>query len=319
MKKAIEEGTELPDITIGIRGGDDVVKFGNDVAIVDADCYIIDGLQRWTATCLAAQDHPDLRVVLGIKGYTNSDVTFERLMFRKMNTNHTAMAASVILRNEKEDSRVAATLYGVSVNEPSFALHRHVAWEQEADKTLGAHYIRGAGLLRILATLHAHLMTGVKTAGTSQTLSLLAVCDRRIDGVGLPIARKNLIEFFDVIDEVWGIRDTPIKFGIIYMLEPWLIQVSRILSNHREFWRGSELFVTKDWIRDLGKVNPNDPDLIQLTRGNHVQHEILYATMLNLINKGKSTGRLVNRYDLEKAEAAADQSRYYGGRSAAYP
>jgi hypothetical protein len=139
----------------------------------------------------------------------------------------------------------------------------------------------------------------------------LATCDRHIDAIGLQQARDNMITFFDAIDEIWGIRETLVKYGAIYLSDQWLMIIARLFSDHREFWRDRALFIGKDWIRDMKRINPGDLELIGLARGTTKQHLTLYLHFLDTINSGKSN-RLVDRYTLEKAETAAERYRYYG-------
>ena len=311
LKKASFVGAEFPDIIIGVRGSDFQIDNGGGATIL-SDAYIVDGLQRWTATCLALEEAPSCPAHLGAKAFIPTDSAFERELFRKMNTGHTAMGASVMLRNEKEESRVAATLVGLSENEKKFALYRRIAWKQEADKTVDGDLVRGIVLLRVLGVLHHHLWHTAPIH--SQVLALLAMIDRNIDVVGLQQARENLITFFDTIDEAWGIRDTIVRFGTTWLHDVWLRICARLFSDHREFWRSddTEFFVPKALLRDLKRVHPNDPELVALLRGGKMQRELLYQTILNTLNFGKSHNRLVNRYDLQRAEEQASRHAYTG-------
>jgi hypothetical protein len=312
LQKAAAQGAEFPDITIGVRGHDVHLEGNTASAAIYNDCYIVDGLQRWTATVFALEQNPQCLAHLGAKAFLDTDVAFERELFRKMNTGHTGMAASVILRNEKEVSRVAATLVGLAENEKKFVLYRRVAWAQEVQKATDGDLIRGIVLLRSLAVLHHHLMRSAPIHG--QVLALLGMVDRNVDAVGLHQARENLIVFFDAVDEAWGIKDTALRYGCIYLQDVWLRIFARLLSDHREFWRSddTELFIPKALMRDIKKIRPTDPELVALARGGKVQHELLYRFFIDTINHGKSSNRLVNRWDLEKAEAQASRFGYTG-------
>src|SRR5262245_15444667 len=102
MIKAASAGTEFQDITIGMRG--DRVSIERGAATLLDKCYIIDGYQRWTAVGLALDYDPNCFAHLGAKVIFPTDIAYELALFREMNTGHTSMAASVILRNEKEHS-----------------------------------------------------------------------------------------------------------------------------------------------------------------------------------------------------------------------
>lgn len=319
LVKSLEAGAMFPDLTLGMRGKNYQATNSGEVSLSDP-VYVIDGMQRWSAALYVLENMPDIPVQLGARVFAPTDVEFERNLFREMNQNHTAMGASVLLRNEKETSRVAATLYGLSINEPDFALCHRVAWNQQAATGPGGDLVRGIVLLKVLASLQMHLMRGAKGASLSRVLDLLSLCDNRIDAVGLNQSRKNLVRFFDVIDEVWGIRSVPIKFGAPQLKEAWLVIIARIFSDHREFWRDEiELFVSKDHIRDLRKIDPNDPALLAFASagGAAAQRQQLYFNMLAYLNKGKrGDNRLVNRYDIEKMEAEAEKYSYTHGHHA---
>jgi hypothetical protein len=310
LVRGVKERSEFPDIILAMRSGN-ISDLTNSAVLELRDrVYIVDGLQRVTAFTIAMEDDPSLAVHIGAKVFLDSDINFELDLFSKMNTNHTSMASSVILRNEKEHSRVAATLYGLS-GDSAFMLADRVAWNQEADKSEGGELVRGVMLLRLLAAIHSHLLGAPSLF--HRVLTLLEACDRRIDAVGLHQARLNLMAFFEMIDEVWGLRKAPVKYGSIYITDAWTQIIARILSNHRDFWHGPQLAISKDAIRDFKRINPSDPDLIALARGNRLQHELLYQTFLNIMNKGKSTNRYVDRFTLDKAEAAAERQQYSTG------
>ncbi len=127
-----------------------------------------------------------------------------------------------------------------------------------------------------------------------------------------------MITFFDVIDQIWDIRGVPLRYGTIFLKDPWLCIVARILSDHREFWNNdTELIVHKPWITAFKRIPSGDPDYINMARGNKKHREMLHAIFLGLLNQGKTTNRLVDRYTLEKAER---QSRFnYGEGDPAHP
>ena len=312
LMRGVREGSEFPDITVGMRGHD-FAEIGNSTALELFDpCYVIDGMQRVSAFIMVMEDSPEIPIRLGVKAFLDSDVDFENRLFTKMNTGHTSVSACVILRNEKEHSRLAGTLYGLTVTDRDFALHNRICWQQVVDGSVGGHLMRGNVLLKILATLHAHIMRGPGIL--NKVLDLLTSCERKIDLVGLHQSRLNLIAFFDAIDEAWGIRQAPIKFGTVYLQDGWTQVVAKIFNNHREFWHGKELFISRDAVRDLRKINPNDAELVGLARGNRTQHLMLYQLMLNIMNKGQTAAnRYVDRDTLSKAEATRESERYGDG------
>lgn len=307
LMEGIKKGAEnIPDITIGMRGtGYDITN--TDVMLNDR-VFIIDGLQRWTA-CIMLLDK-GIMPLLGAKVFLPTDINFELMMFRELNSKRTSMAASVLLRNEKEFSRVAGTLWGIS-RDPAFALANRIAWDQQVERKLGGQLLRGITMLDIVAFLHGHIqsISGFNRGGALKRLYGL---EKHIDNVGLQQARTNLIKFFDVVDEVWGIRDAQIKYSETFMTPGWLTTLARVFSDHREFWRENELSVGVSYIRDLKRIRWTDPKLEALARGTSTGLDMLKTSFVEIINKGKSSGRLVDRYTLDRAELAAERKQYYG-------
>ena len=66
----------------------------------------------------------------------------------------------------------------------------------------------------------------------SKVLELLSAMDTQIDLIGLQQARENLIHFFDVIDEVWGLRNATKKTGLIYLKQGWLTTLAHLFSDY---------------------------------------------------------------------------------------
>ena len=314
LMEGIEQSSEnIPDLTIGMRGTQHDIT--NSEVILHDPTYIIDGLQRWTACVMLMEK--GILPYLGCKAFLASDIDFELRMFRDLNSKRTSMSASVLLRNEKEYSRVAATLWGLA-RDPKFALCDRVAWDQAVDKSLNGQLLRGVTMLDVLFTLHSHIPKIVFTRGA--VVRRLYALEKDIDAIGLQQARDNLTTFFDVVDEAWGIRDAQIRYNATFLTSGWLSTLAKLFSDHREFWRDTELSVSAPLMRDLKRIRWTDPTLDMMARGNASSQEHLKSAFLDIINKGKSTGRLVDRYTLERAEMAAERKQYYGtGEAGANP
>lgn len=310
LMDGIEKSSEnFPDLTIGMRGTEHDIT--NSEVILHDPTYIIDGLQRWSACVMLMEK--GILPYMGCKVFLASDIDFELKMFRDLNSKRTSMSASVLLRNEKEYSRVAGTLWGLS-RDKKFAMSERIAWDQQVDRTLNGHLLRGVTLLDVLFVLHSHVPTVVFTRGP--VIKRLYALEKDIDAIGLQRARENLTTFFDIVDEAWGIRNTQIKYNDTFLTSGWLQTLAALFSDHREFWRDSELSVSANFMRDIKRIRWSDQKLEMLARGNATCHEHLKSAMLDVINKGKSTGRLVDRYTLERAEMAAERKQYYQGGEA---
>jgi len=292
MVSDIEDGQlpRFPDITLGMRGHKWSSE-GDNFALHDP-VYIIDGLQRWTAVGVVLEKNPAFHARLGCKLYFNTNVDFERVMFRALNTTHTSVAPSVILRNEKDTNtpagRLAATLYGLTVNDPEFALYNRVCWDQTPTRSGGekSHLIRGSSLLHLMITLHQHnIHAGV---APKNILAVLNEAGSKIDAVGSLQARLNLSYFFDVVDKVWGVRG--ISGSKIHISQNWLNTLAMVFSNHSVFWKDDDkvLHVPREYLKDLEKINPQDDELARLvTHVSGTGREILYDLFVRRLNKGK--------------------------------
>jgi hypothetical protein len=309
LMDGIENNSDnIPDLTLGMRGTK--YEIANDGVILHDPVFIIDGLQRWTASMLLMERPVKFLPYLGIKAFVPSDINFELGMFRDLNSKRTSMSASVLLRNEKEYSRVAATLWGLSQDE-KFALNGRVAWDQQVDKTMNGQLIRGIVLLDVIFRLHSHVDTVVFQRGN--VIKRIYALEKNIDAIGLQRARENLTTFFNIIDECWGITGAQLRYNETFLTQGWLMALAKLLSDHREFWRDDlDLQVPANHMRDLKRIKWSDPKLEMLARGNATSQEHLKSAFLDIMNKGKSTGRLVDRYTLAAAEMRAERKQYYG-------
>jgi hypothetical protein len=300
MVSDIEAGQlpRFPDITLGMRGHKWSSE-GDRFALHDP-VYIIDGLQRWTAANVVLEKNPNFPVRMGCKLYFNTDVTFEREMFRELNTKRTSVAPSVILRNEKDSKTpagyLAATLYGMTITDKDFALVNRVCWDQTPIRSGGetSQIIRGSSLLYLLMDLHKHKIHAIKSGGILNTLNEVGA---KIDTVGSLQARKNLVYFFDIVDKVWGVRGVTYPAKKIHLSQNWLSTLAMVFSNHSVFWKDDDtvLHIPAAYIKDLEKIDPQDDELARLVRSvTNNGREILYDLFIRRFNKGK-TNRLKDR------------------------
>jgi hypothetical protein len=139
-------------------------------------------------------------------------------------------------------------------------------------------------------------------------LERLAMVEQKIDIIGLQRGRENIIAFFKMFDEVWGIPCGLQKKNAPHLLNGWIMTVAQILSDHHEFWKQSEeteLFVPAAYIRDFKKIDPSDPELKRLAGSNQTGRQILYQHLVARLNKGMREYRLVDRYARRAREEAA--------------
>ena len=168
LMEGIEQSSEnFPDLTIGMRGEHQEIT--NSEVILHDPTFIIDGLQRWTA-CIMLMEKGILPY-MGCKVFLKSDIDFELRMFRDLNSKRTSMSASVLLRNEKEYSRVAGTLWGLARDPTLCALRqgRLGPADRQDDKRPAYPWCHHAGYSLPVARSHSH---GGVSAGAGRAAAL---------------------------------------------------------------------------------------------------------------------------------------------------
>lgn len=302
LDKAIEEGVQLPDVELGMRGKD--IKFlgtgDRAIAILRDPVYIVDGLQRISAMRKFIERNPDKPITsyIGATIHLNTDKKLEKERFHSLNQKRIPVGPSVILRNLRDDHPGILTLYGLSINDPEFALFHRVAWEQRMKKT---EILTGLMLVKAAASLHRHC--SAKGGGTIGSLRQVpGVLDRIVKTTGLPAFRVNVKEFFEIIDTCWGVRNIEYNTVSPQIRGNWLVVLSRLFSEHTNFWHGKELFVEADQKRKLKSFPIRDSDVQHLAGSGSMAVPILYNMVLEHMNKGRRVNRLKKRRDAASEE-----------------
>jgi hypothetical protein len=283
---ALGKGETIPDIEIGMRGQRFFEQ--GDAFILRDPCYIIDGLQRVTAARYMRAHHENLNIRMGALVHFNTSEEWERKRFEVLNGERTRVAASVMIRNLRHDSKLILTLYGLSHTDKDFALYQRVCWNQRFQR---GDLINASVFIRVLLHLHASY-TG---AGQHSR----AVLDRvRIleKSVGLQATRENAKRFFDIVDEAWGIRNITVDYPTPHLRAGFLMVLSDLFADHYNFWdENKRLSVSRDDVEKLRALNPSDPNIINLVGATGAARSLLYGIMRDHLNKGRTTNRLRER------------------------
>lgn len=281
--KAIEAGERMPDILLGMRGQRYTESRGS--MNLENDVYIIDGLQRVSALRKFASSFPERakEVRIGAEVRFNTTRDSEKELFTKVNLNRKAMAPSVVLRNERNRSEAMATLYGLSVNDAKFALCGKVCWDQQMDR---GELVTGQTFGRVMAHLHRHLAPGGRTVG--KPLLLVSTLDAMAKACGLQNFRYNVNNFYEVMDEVWGVRGLKYKDRATHLRGNFMLQLAGgVFSDHEDFWDGKKLFVDANMKRKLKAFPIEDPTIIRLAGAGSNAGDLLRRHMIDHLNKGK--------------------------------
>lgn len=299
--QALRDGESLPDIELGMRGNDYDCRGKKDEFWLENKVYIIDGQQRRNAAIHILSLLPELPVRLGAMIHFGTTREWERERFKILNLDRSRVSVNVILRNMRHQSAAILTLYGLTHNEPNFALFERVCWKQSAS----AHELISARTLTsVVAALHAHRSPAFRYS-VSQ---LVPALDRQAGFVKLDQWRKNIVMFFDLLDECWGIRAIGMKDLALQTRIGFLLPVASLLSDHRIFWRGekeTELYIDVETRKRLATFSLHEPTIVQLIssggafRGNRSEGNLFYALLRDHLNKGRSSNRLRSRHDEE--------------------
>lgn len=285
---AIEEGIRLPDVILGMRG--DKFTTRGQTMYLESDVFIVDGLQRISNMRLFANKNPDeaANLRIGAEIRFNTTPESERDLFTALNVNRTSMSPNVILRNARDQSNGLATLYGLSLNDPSFALYGKVCWNQ----TMNRNEIMTARLFsQSVARLHRRVGTG----GSSTATLLPGVLQKAAQDVGLQNFRENTYRFFEVLDEVWGIKGIKYVDAAIHIRSNMLFAVAKMFAEHENFWDGNKLVVDAKARAKMKSFPLDEPTIRTLASGGSKAGELLYRHLIDHMNKGKTINRLVPR------------------------
>ena len=288
---ALENNVQLPDIELGLRGE----KFDlepNGSLILSDPVYIIDGRQRVESLLDFLASTPDSNAHIGAIIHVNTSVDWERDRFHKLNTSRVKVSPSVLLKNLKEEVSLIATLYGLSTNDPTFALHNRISWQQNSAR---GELVTASSYLKTALRLHSHLTASRAINGVENIVNTARRVQERI---GISTVRQNTFYFWSLIDDLWGISNHKLRYGIPYLNTTFLQTLTDVLSDHVDFWvhpTDTRLAVPYDLKAKLKKFPVYDPEVVRLSGSAGQAGQTLYFLFLQHINSGKRTKRLIER------------------------
>lgn len=292
LTEAFQHGS-VPDIDLGMRGGNYTERDG--VYILRDPVYIIDGLQRQTAALAALKSNTHPR--LGATVHFNTTMEWERRRFRILNVAQTKLSPNVLLRNMyQEGSPSLEMLYHLTLDS-SFPLSRRVNWDQRQHKE---HLISALALVKSIGHLHACFQPGLRDTGHS---GLVAHMDKLVARMGHTLLRANCMLYWQLIDELWGVRNIEIKQLAAQVKLTFLGAFGQLLANHTDFWEDMRLLMSRDLRAKLAKFPIHDPSVLGLCGAGGISggaRKMLYQMLLEHVNSGKRTRRLTPRKAIDK-------------------
>ena len=286
--QALKAGHVVPDIDIGIRGQDYFCD-GADV-IIRSPCYIIDGWQRVGNAMRLLDLVPDTEIRIGALLHFGTNQAWEAARFTALNNNSKRVSPSLHLRNLREQNPSVLTIYGLTNNERNSPLIGRVCWEQSMRRE---HLLPAPQLAKACLYLHRHVApyNGVRVDAIAAGLETAA---RRVT---LHRFRQNCLEFFQVIEQCFGITTIEYKRAATQLRGSFLLNLARMFSQHVNFWdaAGTQLHVDSAWRSKLSRFPINDPYIRQLAGSGGPAMEILFDLLIKHMNSGKRTNPLVMR------------------------
>jgi hypothetical protein len=285
---------KVEDICIGMRGERyDVTNAGHYV--LHDKCYIINGVQRWTAAKLALMGRPDLTIRLGAKIYFNTTAQKENDMFCAMNATQQRVAPTILIRNKYQDSAAAKAIFD-TCGAKNFALKNRVGWNQ---KLMQGEVMNGMSLTKIAGSLHSN--RGAVAAG--RAYDVLAALEKACEIISAPVLQQNLIEFFRIVDNCWnlaGKRSPALNNDFLTIL-------ARLFSSYDCFWDANSLFMPDKYMKRLAKIDVEDiQDSIQTLKKTNINKKDAFFEMLRQkLGLDPFTKRRITTKDVKDAGARA--------------
>lgn len=274
--------SSVPDVDLGMRGGDYVEKDGTFT--LRDPVYVVDGLQRISAARIVKQEGGS--PVLGAALRFNTTFEFERERFEILNIRRMKMSPNVILRNRKDDVPFLGVLYDLSTTEEGFPVKGRVSWRQSMGRE---HLITATVLAKAIVALHGHY----GSVGSSNIKDVIGTGTVTYDRVGKARFRANVMSFFGVLEDCWGVQSVVYKAPCAAIKSGFLMALARALSEHSDFWIEKQLVVPKDVREKLRTFPMSDPSVVVLlSGGSGAGRLVLRNLIVDHINSGRRTRRL---------------------------
>lgn len=291
IELALDNGAQLPDIELGMRGERWRVDDQQNVELLDP-VFIIDGQQRRATIIDYLDKFPEEPISLGAVVHFNSNSRWERERFRILNTAAVKVSPSVLLRGMKDDVPALATLYGLSRTDREFPLYGRVGWGQNLARS---DLLSSKAFTDHAIQLHAHFGALIKTRVTEAPIAF-----RRLEElIGLKRLRENVIEFWGLIEYAWGLRALRDKRDATYLRGTFLRALVQVLSDHVDFWPGESrrLIVPYEIKAKLRKFPMNDPSIITLAGAGGRAKDALIFQFVSFLNSGKQPHKRLTKRD----------------------
>jgi hypothetical protein len=287
LVKALKQpSNKIPDVALGMRGGN--ISGKGDITFLGDAVYVIDGLQRISAARHLIETAQKLDPRLGATVYFNTTKESEAELFRILNTSRIKLSPNILLRNLKDSNPAISMLYDLTTEDPDFVLFERVAWKQMMKR---GELITALMLMKVTGQLHSSFGPGVSSHLHEAANGILATMR---SFTKKNVMRDNVITFFEVVNEVWGIREVAFREKATHLRGGFLFAVALLFAKHKNFWDDNRhLIVPPDIRKKLGTFPIQDPTVIQLSSSGTSVKVMLTAMLSDHINSSKRTRRLI--------------------------
>jgi hypothetical protein len=163
---------------------------------------------------------------------------------------------------------------------------------------------------KTVAMLHSHAGPGRGNSVTDVANGL----NKIMSTVGRSLFVANARVFFEIVDACWGIKRVTHRFGASYVKASFLRELARVFSDHTNFWDNGQLTVDVSTINKLRSFPIDDPEVMRLSSASGgPSGDMLNMLMVNHINSGRRTRRLVPRRGVRDVPFDLDEASGYNG------
>ena len=304
IRTAVVKGITLPDVELGMRGLRCDSRGGT--YILKDPVYIIDGLQRISTVRGYNELNPEepSKTQIGAVIHFGTTKEYEKERFLALNTSRTPMSPNVILRNAREEHPSVLTLYGLTNNDKDFPLYGRVSWQQNA---MRGQLLSALILARTAAAIHKHVPSAdkrgttrgaVDSVGSIKVTGVATALDNTVKTLGLRHFRENVKTFFEIIDEVYGLRVIEYRELAVQTKGNFLITLASVMSAHANFWENGAstmLQIDADMRKRLKNFPIHDPSIERMAGAGSAVAPLLFNMMVEHLNKGRRQHRLQAR------------------------
>jgi hypothetical protein len=295
LREPVKAG-RIPEIVLGVRGQTYTER--DNAFYLSDPVFIIDGLQRVAAARLIRQTEAGSNPRLGCTVFFGTDPDFERRLFLDLNTTGLKLSPNVVLRDMAPDYAIISDIWMLTRSNHSFALYDRVCWDQRMSR---GHLINGRMLARIAGLVHSKFGP---TRG-SDVKAIASGLQQVADQIGARQVIDNTITYFDLIDECFGLRRVQFKDAASQIKGNFLIALTRLMYSFPDFWEPptrkdampgfrSRLVISRMWREKLRTFPLHEPEIMRLASAGGTAMLMLYTYILDHLNKGRRTRRLVD-------------------------